>query len=339
MDPITQGALGATAVQNLKTALPRKQMAAMLLAGIGGGMAPDLDVFIRSSTDPLLFLEYHRHFTHSLFFIPFGGLIIGLLASVLLGRWSGLSRRAFIGYATAGYATHALLDACTTYGTLLLWPFSNARFAWNVVSVIDPLYTLPIIILLTLHLRKKRVVFARLALVWALAYLGLGIVQRERAESVGAALAESRGHEPSRLEAKPSFGNILIWKTVYEYQGRFYVDAVRTGMKTRIYPGQSVAKLDIPQDLPWLDEGSQQFRDIERFNWFSNDYLAVSPQDTLLITDIRYSLLPHEIKGLWGIRLDPHADHGAHVHYETDRRRDPDLMRRFWAMFHGESAN
>ena len=47
--------------------------------------------------------------------------------------------------ALLGYGTNGLLDACTTYGTLLLWPFSNARIAWNNVSVIDPLFTLPLL--------------------------------------------------------------------------------------------------------------------------------------------------------------------------------------------------
>src|SRR5690606_29471703 len=44
--------------------------------GALGGMAPDLDVIIRSASDPLLALEYHRHFTHSLAFIPIGGLLV-----------------------------------------------------------------------------------------------------------------------------------------------------------------------------------------------------------------------------------------------------------------------
>ena len=48
------------------------------LYGCVGGLAPDLDVFIRSSADPLVALEYHRHFTHSLLFIPIGGTLVGL---------------------------------------------------------------------------------------------------------------------------------------------------------------------------------------------------------------------------------------------------------------------
>lgn len=337
MDPITQGALGAAAAQNIRTRDQRSRMTACVLTAIAGGMAPDLDVLIRSSTDPLLFLEFHRQFTHSLFFIPIGGFIVALAMFWLVGRRRGLAFRESLLFATAGYATHALLDACTTYGTLLFWPLSDYRYAWNTVSVIDPLYTLPIIALLILHLLLKQPLMARLALVWILAYPTVGVVQRDRAEVIGQALAEQRGHTPIRLEAKPSFGNLLLWKLVYEYDGRFYVDAVRVGLDSQLYEGQSIAKLDVDRDFPWLTRESQQYRDILRFNWFSKDYLAQHPDDPLRITDVRYSLLPNDISGLWSIRLDPKADNGHHVSYETHRSRDQETLNRFWSMLRGST--
>ncbi|MEZ4986848.1 MAG: metal-dependent hydrolase [Saprospiraceae bacterium] len=52
--------------------------------------------------------------------------------------------------------THPLPDACTTYGTQLLEPFSSLRVAWNVVSVADPLYTVPFLWLLIKASRQPR---------------------------------------------------------------------------------------------------------------------------------------------------------------------------------------
>ena len=72
MDPLTQGLLGASLPQSLSK---KKSLAIVAIIGLISGLAPDLDIFIRSENDPLLFLEYHRQFTHSLIFIPFGGLI------------------------------------------------------------------------------------------------------------------------------------------------------------------------------------------------------------------------------------------------------------------------
>ena len=77
MDPLSQGALGASASQSFASE-PGKQRSAMLV-GLLAGMAPDLDIFIRSANDPLLFLDFHRQFTHSLFFIPVGALLCALI--------------------------------------------------------------------------------------------------------------------------------------------------------------------------------------------------------------------------------------------------------------------
>ena len=148
MDPVTQGVLGANASQ-LVSNRDQKLIAALL--GAGAGMAPDLDVLIRSSVDPLLFLEHHRGFTHALIFIPVGALICAWLLPPLLRLFGQRSKLTFAStylFCLMGYATHALLDACTTYGTMLFWPFSDERVAWNTISVIDPLFTFPLLAIL-----------------------------------------------------------------------------------------------------------------------------------------------------------------------------------------------
>ena len=76
MDPISQGTVGAAFAQSTAN---KKNIIKIGIIGFLAGLAPDLDVFIRSSTDPILSLEYHRQFTHSLFFIPFGALIVTLM--------------------------------------------------------------------------------------------------------------------------------------------------------------------------------------------------------------------------------------------------------------------
>lgn len=332
MDPLTQGTLGAA----LPQALSRKGMAASAgILGFFAGMAPDLDVLIRSSSDPLLFLEYHRQFTHSLVFIPIGAAICALVLHWLLGRRRGLAFYQTWLFCTLGYATHALLDACTTYGTMLLWPFSDQRFAWNTISIIDPLFTLPILAGVILSGLKRRPQYARIAMVWGLAYLGLGLVQRNQAVEMGHAIAASRGHEVQWLEAKPSFANILVWKTVYQTEDRFYVDAVRAGLYPRVFEGESAAKLKVDRDFPWLDHDSQQARDIERFRWFSNGYVARDADNRNRVIDIRYSLLPDQIAPLWSIELNPRAGPGEHVVYRTHREGSADTSRRLWEMITG----
>ncbi len=331
MDPLTQGLLGATAAQNIN----RQQRCAGAAAVLGflSGMAADLDVLIRSQSDALLFLEYHRQFTHSLIFIPIGALLCATVLSVALRRYWTLPFWRTVLFCGAGYATHALLDACTTYGTQLLWPFSNERIAWNVLSIIDPAYTLPIGLGVWLARKGQRPWAARLALFWVLAYPGIGLLQRERAEAAGLELASTRGHKVEQVSAKPSFANLLLWKTVYRHDGRFYVDAVRVGQTVKYYPGNSIAVLEPERDLPWLDPTSQQGLDVGRFDWFSQHYTALSPDDPLRIIDVRYSLLPNELDALWSIKLNPSApDLG--VDYQVHRDRQGKTQR-FWQMLLG----
>ncbi|HCX26268.1 MAG TPA: metal-dependent hydrolase, partial [Cellvibrionales bacterium] len=202
MDPVTQGVLGASLSQSFSR--NKKQTAIAGLFGLLSGLAPDLDVFIRSSSDPLLFLEYHRHFTHSLAFIPFGGLLCGTVMYLLLGKRWGVSFLLTCLYCTLGYATHAVLDACTSYGTQLFWPFSNIRIAWNSMSIIDPIYTVPIIVGVLLAAIKKQPSIARIVFAWALIYPCIGVFQHNRAIEAGLTLAHARGHEPIRINAKPS---------------------------------------------------------------------------------------------------------------------------------------
>jgi inner membrane protein len=332
MDPLTQGALGATLSQ---AGSARREVVTAGVLGFVAGMAADLDVLIRSPDDPLLFLEYHRQFTHSLVFIPVGGLICAIALYWLYGRRRRLSFPRTCYYCTLGYATHALLDACTTYGTMLFWPFSDARVAWNTVSIIDPLFTLPIVTLVIAAARLRQPLLARFAMLWAIAYLALGLVQRNHAEALGMELAAGRGHTPLRLEAKPSFGNILLWKIVYETADRYYVDAVRSGPSPRVYPGDAVEKLVIARDLPWLDGDSQQALDVERFRWFSNGYIARDPIYANRVIDIRYSLIPNEVRPLWSIELSPQAGPEEHVAYRVHRDPGGDSVRRLWGMLLG----
>ena len=308
MDPLSQATIGAVAAQSTIT---RQDLARLGLIGALAGMAPDLDVLIQSSTDPLLQLEYHRQFTHSLVFIPIGAIVCAVAFWPFVRRH--MSFKAVWFTALVGYATHGLLDACTTYGTLLLWPFSDARIAWNTISVVDPLFTLPLLgFAITAAVRKSQLI-GRLGMAWVAFYLSIGVIQEERALAAGEALAAQRGHAPAIVSAKPSFGNLLLWKTVYEYGDQFWVDAVRAGGSVTIIEGEHVERLNLTAAFPWLDANSQQARDVERFRWFSNDYLAIDRDDPSLIVDMRYSHLPNEIQGLWGIRLNPDASVDEHV--------------------------
>lgn len=336
MDPVTQGVVGAACAQ---LSSDKKKLAKAAFIGAVAGMAPDLDILIRSVEDPLLYLEFHRQFTHSLLFIPFGGLIISLLLYPLLAKRWRLSYRTTLLWCVIGVATHGLLDSCTSYGTQLLWPLTNQRFAWDTMSIIDPLFTVPLLVLVVMAAIKKHRVLVYSSALWGALYLSLGFVQHGRALTMAEQLAEMRDGEIIRLQAKPSFGNLVVWKVITETETGFHVDAVKPWLPLlsesghqELWAGDYTDKLDIARDLPWLDKNSQQARDIERFRWFSDGHIALDRHNPMRVVDVRYSMLPQQITPLWGIELEKDAAPEQHVKFYNERGDSKAAFYELWEM-------
>tara|TARA_Y100001970_G_scaffold138300_1_gene170210 strand:+ start:3217 stop:4224 length:1008 start_codon:yes stop_codon:yes gene_type:complete len=332
MDPISQGTVGAAFAQSTAN---KKNILRIGIIGFLAGLAPDLDVLIRSSNDPILFLEYHRQFSHSLFFIPFGSLIVALLIFPLV-KGSMSFKTAYVA-SFLGYATHGLLDACTSYGTQLFWPFSNERVTWNNISIVDPVFTIPIVILIGIAITTRKRIFSFFAIGWIAFYLSLGFVQYERALSAAMELADSRGHSAERLTLKPSFGNLILWKSIYQHQETFYVDAIRTVQSSAWCLGESIRMFDYQYHLPDLEKDSQQKKDIERFRWFSQDYLGYD-EEKKLVTDIRYSMIPNQIAPMWGLIIDDKRGKNEHAIWWTSRSLDQSQLDLFKEMLSGKQC-
>lgn len=301
MDPLTQGLLGAAAAQAV---LGRRLPQAWQIGAVGG-LIPDLDVLIRSSSDPLLSIEYHRHFTHALAFIPFGGAIAA--APWLIRKRFRPDWKPVLAAAVLGYATHGVLDACTSYGTQLLWPFSSYRVSWSVVAVIDPIVTLALLIGVVWaalrHTRRAAVV----ALVFALAYMFTGLLQHNRAMEIQTQIAEMRGHQPSRGHVFPTIGNQLVWRSLYQAGDKFYVDRIRipwTGEPawTAGTSAEYVSEADLS---PAAKADPRVVSDFHRFSWFTAGWTARAPDDASVIGDVRYSLRTDAFEPVWGVRFRP----------------------------------
>lgn len=335
MDPITQAAVGAGAA----VALARgRTVRTALLVGAVAGATPDLDVLIRSETDPLLGLEYHRHFTHSLLFVPFVGCLVALLFLPLFRR--RVSYRSLLLYATAGALTHGLIDACTSYGTMLYWPLIHHRESWDIISIIDPLFTLPLLFCLGLAFLLRNPRWGRLGLLLCLIYLGFGIVQRERAKTYLMELAGERGHQPTTLSVRPSFANLALWRMIYCDGDVYYVDAVNLipFREPTFYPGGVLSSFTESDRRQLAGEASVLARDIERFRFFSQGFLAPVPGETFVLGDIRYAMLPNSTKPLWGIQLDP-LYQDQHVQVAYFREASGDVFRALWKMICGATIS
>ena len=332
MDPVTQGAFGAIFAQTISE---KKKILFGSIVGCCAGLAPDLDIFIRSASDPLLKLEYHRQFTHSLVFIPIGALIVTFFSRIFFKKYLSWGETYF--FSLLGFATHGLLDACTSYGTQLLWPFSDERISWNYISVVDPFLTIPVILAIIFAIIMKNKYLTLFGILYILIYLTFGAIQENRAEFVGKSIANLRGHKIKDLTAKPSLGNLFLWKTIYEDSGFYYVDAVRLFANSEYCQGTKIKKLDLLNDFSELDKKSQQYKDIKRFNWFSQGYLGKGI-DKNIITDVRYSAVPNEVDGLWGIRINSNKPVSDHIDWVVNRRNYVEKWKRFFDLLLGKNC-
>ena len=332
MDPVSQGAVGAAFAHS---AAKKENIILIGFIGFLAGLAPDLDVLIRSEDDPILFLEYHRQFSHSLFFIPIGSFFVALFIFPFVRGLMSL-RMVYIA-SFLGYATHGLLDACTSYGTQLFWPFSDQRVTWNNISIVDPIFTVPIVILLAIAITKRKRIFSFIAIGWITFYLSLGFIQYERTLSAAMDLANSRGHNAERMTLKPSFGNLILWKSIYQHEETYYVDAIRTVHSSTWCLGESIEMFDYQYHLPSLDKDSQQAKDIERFRWFSQDYLGYDDKNSL-VTDIRYSMIPNQIAPMWGLVIDTEQSIDDHATWWTSRSLDQSQLDLFKEMLSGKKC-
>lgn len=333
MDPLTQATIGAAAAAMV---CRRPETRHAVLLGALAGAAPDLDVLIRSEADPLFALEYHRHFSHSLFIAPFIGLLVAALFKGLF-FWKHWPYRRLALFGVAGALTHGLIDACTSYGTMLYWPFHSHRESWDIISIIDPLFTIPLVLLTVVAFAFRRPGCAQVAVALCCLYLSLGLYQRSQATDFAMELAAARGHHPEALTVRPSFGNILLWRIVYREGRHYYVDAVRTRPFADAvhYPGAVVEAYRQESAQGELPPDSVMAKDVERFRFFSQGYLYRHSQQSAVISDLRYAMYPDSVEPLWGIRLNVQQPH-THVAFEHFRDPSRRAFNRLWLMIQGQ---
>ncbi len=336
MDIFTHAAMGAVLAAGAASLhapadadrLAQRRRAAAI--GAAAGLLPDADALIQSGHDALLVLDFHRHFTHALAFVPIGALVAALVLWPFLRRHMGFGRVYLC--SLAGYLPHPLLDACTSYGTHLWLPFSPRREAWNLIAVVDPVFSLFLALPLWFALIRKDSRALRWALLLGLGYLGLGALQQQRAENQLRALVEARGHAASRLSVKPSMGNLVLWRSLYVHDGQVQVDAVHLGATARLYPGASASLLDAAGAARIAAGDSRRLGDIERFRVFSDGFLVEDRLRPGFVGDARYAMLPTAILPIWGLQW---RGPGAATEFVSRHDFSPAMRREFFAMLLG----
>ena len=341
MDSITQAALGAAVgalVLGPKIGRPAIGWGALL------GTIPDLDSLLVPFLDTAWDLRVHRGFTHSilcLLIVTFG------LAKPFALRW----KRQKVTPVRAGWfvflvwSTHVLIDCFTTYGTQIFWPFSGRPVSTDNLFIIDPLFTIPLLVAVILGLRielkrwKKRegIKMTAICLAISCVYVGLSFWAKHSVSTAITRDLERRGIDWSRKMEAPAPFSILLWRAVIEREGEFWVGYRSlldgdTSIRWTIFPKQ-------PEVLSKWRETSE----VESVLRFSKEWcLARETRRGVWLVDMRFGEYRE-----WddrGLELRPIFA----WEYQVDGRGDPlksrikeerdmgEMMKRMWGRIWGE---
>lgn len=287
MDSLTQLTLGAA----LGEATAGRQVGrrAMLWGGVCGTL-PDLDVFVPLG-DAVRDFTYHRSFSHSLLVLAaLTPLVVWLVVKMHPGTQEHRRRWAVLVYLV--FATHVLLDSFTVYGTQIFWPLFTTPMTWSTIFIIDPLYTVPLLLGATAALAAGHrgswgytanavgLALSTGYLVWT---LGVKLHVEEIARG---ALADNRIASTGVLTTPAPF-NSLLWRVVAVDDANYY-----EGFYSLLDDGAAIEFIPRPRSLELL-EPLQDSWPVQRLRWFTkNFYAAGRSGNDVIISDLRMGLDP-----------------------------------------------
>ncbi|MEO8010008.1 MAG: metal-dependent hydrolase [Dokdonella sp.] len=289
MDSLTQILLGGSVAA---LAVPATHRRRALLVGAVLGTLPDLDVIPLAllGLDPIDNMTWHRGPSHSL---PVLGVVGWLIWWLLRRVWSPVrdAPRAWLLAIQLSLLTHPLLDAFTVYGTQLLWPLPMSPVMWSSIFIIDPLYTVPLLVgfvaAIILGGRARARPFLLVGLALSSAYLCWSLVAKAIVErSVDESLARE-GLQGAAWFSVPMPFNTLLWRVVIVtgdgfLEGERSLVADRGPLHLRAYP----------RDGELLGEVGH-IPAIARLHWFARGFVKADQRgQQLVISDLRMGAEP-----------------------------------------------
>jgi inner membrane protein len=284
MDSLTQAVLGAGIGGAV---LGRFHGRKALAAGALLATLPDLDVLITQG-DPISAMINHRGFSHSIFVLS----ALALVATWLWRRWRPQQDygpgRLFLALWLI-WITHPLLDAFTSYGTQLFWPLRPTPTSWANLFIIDPGFTLPLVVAVMAGLifghgpRVQKGLIA--ALGWSCLYIALASGAKMFAEHRVVRAVTQEGVTVSRVFSTPQPFNILLWRVLIQTDDDHYIEAITSLLDStppehlRMPLNTELAQI-LPADHP-----------LAGLRWFTDDWLRYDIiQGKLVVSDLRMGL-------------------------------------------------
>ena len=265
MDTLTHALSGALIARATAPGNPGPtQLATARRVAIGflAGAFPDIDI-VGAALSPVAYLYHHRGITHSILLLPLWAWLLALLSARLDG--SRLTWRAYFGVIALAIAAHIAGDLITSFGTMILAPFSDRRFELSTTFIIDLWFTGIILAgLLASALWRRSRVPAVIASCVLVGYVGLQWAARGQAIDFGERHAQAAGYTGHRVSALPRPASPFHWMVIVERaQGYDYAMVSLTRREPVVLPPDAgfFARIAAPYEPP----GTARWERVERY--------------------------------------------------------------------------
>lgn len=285
MDSITQAVLGGTiAVAVTRGKEPRKAV----MWGAIIATLPDLDVLIQYD-NPLDRIVAHRTWTHSWFVHTAITPVLATLLHRTVGHWNVGTWWLLVWLALT---THSGIDACTVFGTDLFWPFADSTVIGGSVFIIDPAYTifllLACIFALWRPLSTRLWHFSVFALVFSSAYLAFGMMAKSMIYTQAIDDLAKQGIKTEQVLVQATPFNTLLWRIIVidgesYYEGYHSIlDAANLKITAKEYPRKHS-----------LLTGLENTKPVKQLEHFNHGYYSVKQDGlSIIVSDLRMGAEP-----------------------------------------------
>lgn len=283
MDTITQITLGAAVGEAVLGKKIGNKGAAW---GAAFGVLPDLDVLANPFVSEVQEIIIHRGISHSLFFSVVAAPVFGYMLyrryKTEPASWRDWSLMVFL-----AILTHIFIDACTGYGTQVLQPFSNYSLSFNTIFIVDPFYTLPLLIGIVTALFMRRGTARRWAnyigLGWSSLYMLAGFGIKNYVDTVFEQNFEDQQISVDRYITTPMPLTEFLW-VGYAISG----DDIYTGLYSVFDDDKNIAFRKLQMNRNLIQPYKEQLP-VERILWFSHGYfIAERSQNHFKMHDLRF---------------------------------------------------
>ena len=289
MDSLSQAVLGASVAG---VCAPSGHRRKAMLAGAMLGTLPDLDVLI-DFDDAVKNFTYHRGFSHSLFVLAPFSVVLWLL----LRRWWAPVREAprrWLVAISLALVTHPLLDAHTAYGTQLFWPLEVPPTMWSTLFIIDPAYTLPLLIgAIAAAIGATRPWSGKalsIGIALSTLYLGWSWIGKTMVEADARAVLADMGLADAPMFSTPAPFNTVLWRVVV-----MTADGYLEGYDSLLVNQRPINFKSFPSKNHLLDSAGDIWA-VQRLRWFARDFNKVDVWDSrLVLTDLRMGGEPNYV--------------------------------------------